>query len=428
MNPETVIDEAKKLATKKDSYTFIRQIGRGAFGTVFLAKDHNGHQVAIKIIKARASLGEFVLGKKPSQVKEGRQEAHMLFGLRHDNIVEIVETYEFKHFLTRGLAIVTEYYAHGSLEQCLKSLMQPPDVKKRLEWYEQLAAGLAFIHMKDIAHRDLKPANILVDSNDNLKIGDVGLAKAIWDMQGFEQLDKETTFEKYMSSVAGSPVYMAPEVWVGRYSITCDVFSIGLVYAMIVECPDPLIPNVRYSNKEYVYGLGWLLSVEEPPRSERATDLLYPPIRTARNDEKDLLEKMLCYDVHSRPTMSEVGEEIQTIRKTYIAEQTRVRRRPPPPVPSSRRQQPMTETSTKIPMFTAAMFVLIVMCYVLHRYDLLVPVLSGLLVVGTIGAIIGILIMTIFTVILMDCLKKFFNELIQSLLRTRQNQPTATNK
>ena len=424
MNPETVIDEAKKLATKKDSYSFIRQIGRGAFGTVFLAKDQNGHQVAIKIIKARASIGQFVLGKKPSQVKEGRHEAHMLFDLRHENIVEIVETYEFKHFLTRGLAIVTEFYAHGSLEQCLKSLTRPPNIPKRLDWYEQLAAGLAFIHMKDIAHRDLKPANILVDSNDNLKIGDVGLAKAIWDMQGFE-LDKETTFEKYMSSVAGSPVYMAPEVWLGRYSIACDVFSIGLVFAMIAECPDPLIPNVRYSDKDYVYGLGWLLSVEEPPRSERATDLLYPRVCSARSDEKDLFEKMLCYDTHSRPAMSEVGEEIRTIRKAYNAEQKR--RRPPPPVPSAHEQQPtMTATSAKMPLFTTVMCVLAVVCYILHKYDLLVSVLTGLLIIGFIAAIIGILLTTIFTVVLMDCLKNFFNELIRNLLRARPNQPVPT--
>ena len=150
MNPETLIDEANKLATKNDSYSFIRQLGRGAFGTVFLAKDHTNddREVAIKIIKAKASLGEFVLRKKPSQVREGQHEAHILCGLRHKNVLEIVETYEFKHRLTRGLAIVTEYCSQGSLEHCLKCLTRPPVITKRLDWYEQLADGLAFIHSK----------------------------------------------------------------------------------------------------------------------------------------------------------------------------------------------------------------------------------------------------------------------------------------
>lgn len=417
MNPETVIDEAKKLATKKDSYTFIRQLGRGAFGTVFLAKDHTNddREVAIKIIKAKASLGEFVLRKKPSQVREGQHEAHILCGLRHKNVLEIVETYEFKHRLTRGLAIVTEYCSQGSLEHCLKCLTRPPVITKRLDWYEQLADGLAFIHSKDIAHRDLKPANILVDSSDNLKIGDVGLAKAIWDMQGFE-IEKDVTFEKYMSSVAGSPAYMAPEVWVGRYSITCDVFSMGLMYAMIAECPDPLVPAVRYSDKNYPYGLGWLLSVEMAPRSRRATELLYLHFHTARDDEKDLMNKMLCYDAHSRPSMNEVGEDIKNIRNAYMAEQAQVReRRPPPPVPTGRRPATKQEDWTKqIPI--AMLLVLLVICYVLHHYGLLGTVLSGLKTIGVYAVIIGLLLLIIVFFILVnsfnvfdDCLKNLKN-------------------
>ena len=62
-------------------------------------------------------------------------------------------------------------------------------------------------------------ANILVDSNYNLKIGDVGLAKAIWDIESDSGEHKDMTFERYMSSVAGTPLYMAPEVWRGEYHL-----------------------------------------------------------------------------------------------------------------------------------------------------------------------------------------------------------------
>lgn len=395
MNPETGIEEAKRLATKKDRYTFIRQLGRGAFGTVFLAKDRtSGCEVAIKIIKARASLGEFVLGKKPSQVKEGRQEANLLFELRHNNILQIVETYEFKHFLTRGLAIVTEYCSQGSLQQCLKELTGPPDVEKRLDWYEQLATGLAFIHMKEIVHRDLKPANILVDSSNTLKIADVGLAKAIWDMQGFS-VESNATFELYMSSVAGTPVYMAPEVWEGHYGVKCDIFSLGLVFVIIAERPNPLIPIAQWSNRDY--GLGKLLSTVVTQRGKRGTSLLQVSSNTARSDEKHLFDKMLRYHPHSRPSMSEVRQEVRMIKKTYQEEQLQPRR------PSLIPWQPRAGEQLAKGIFggmrardkgvicIAILISLTAICYGLYQYDLLVPAVAGLLATLTNAAIIGFL-------------------------------------
>ena len=258
-----------------------------------------------------------------------------------------------------------------------------------------------------------------MDSSDNLKIGDVGLAKAIWDMQGFE-VEKDVTFEKYMSSVAGSPAYMAPEVWVGRYSITCDVFSMGLMYAMIAECPDPLVPAVRYSDKNYPYGLGWLLSVEMAPRSRRATELLYLHFRTARDDEKDLMNKMLCYDAHSRPSMNEVGEDIKNIRNAYMAEQAQIReRRPPPPVPKGRRLgAKQKDWSEQVPAIIATLFVLLAICYALHHYSLLGTVLSGLMAIGVLAVIIGVLLLIIVFIILADCLHK----VLDNCLKNFQNQ------
>ena len=101
-------------------------------------------------------------------------------------------------------------------------------------------------------------------------------------------------------------------------SITCDVFSIGLVYVMIAECPDPLYPCVPHST----FGLGCWLENETPTRSKRATELLDPPLRMARVDEKVLFDEMLCYDTHSRPTMLQVKKEIEKIKTTCSAEQS----------------------------------------------------------------------------------------------------------
>ena len=327
--------EANSIASNGGQYTFVQKIGEGAFGTVFLATDsrNNGRQVAIKIIYGKLTFLEFWQGTNSRRVNEGHQEAQKLFRLKHKNIVEIVRKFDFQGPFERpwswsayrGIAIVTQFYAQGSLEQYLSlrcSRYCLPSFLERILLYQQLAVGLAFIHGQKIAHRDLKLANILVDSNNNLKIGDVGLAKAIYDGKNDSGEHQEMTYQNYMSSCNGTKEYMAPEVWRGRYGLTCDVFSLGLVYVMIAECPNPLIPRVRYQNHKYEEGLGWLLQEEEGSRSMRPTELLYPSFRKVRNDEKALFDKMLCHDTRSRKNISEVERELVRIRDAYTAART----------------------------------------------------------------------------------------------------------
>ena len=309
MNPAVSVSDANRLASKNGAYTFIKKLGRGAFGTVFLAKDKKtGLSVAIKVIHVRASLKDFLFRRKPEQVKEAQQEANLLLELRNERVVEFLGAYEFTgSFFKRGLAIVTEFCCKGSLEQCLTDLPLPPPLDSRLVWYDQLSAGLAYIHEKNIAHRDLKPANILVDSKDNLKIADVGLAKAIWDDQ---QKEVNCTYQQYMSSVAGTPAYMAPEVWNNLYDYKCDVFSIGLVFVMIAECPKPLLPLA-------VKGipLGMLLSEVTSTRQKNPIDLLHPPVHRATADEKNLFNRLLQYNPHRRPDMVVVQQTVRIISR-----------------------------------------------------------------------------------------------------------------
>ena len=316
MSTRITTEEANRHATKNGTYTFIRQLGRGACGTVFLAEERGtsgSGPVAIKLIQAKTSLSDLVLRKKPDRVKEAQQEAKILFGLRNERVVEFVESYEFTNtLLKRGLAIVTEYCSQGSLDQYLQKLQCPPDLEKRLDWYDQLSTGLAFIHNEGIAHRDIKPANILVDSGNNLKIADVGLAKIIWDKLKLQNVTTET-FEHYMSSSVGTRPYMAPEIGNYLYNAKCDVFSIGLVFVMIAECPESLIPLLQWEGE--TYSLGELLN--KTKMSKRATDLLYPTLtlRRACSNEKKLFNKLLQYHPDSRPDMTEVQKEVMEMRR-----------------------------------------------------------------------------------------------------------------
>ena len=86
-----------------------------------------------------------------------------------------------------------------------------------------------------MAHRDLKPDNILIDGDGVLKIADVGLAKAVWDINEGIQGSQDISFDSYMTTVV-TRVFMALEVFDGHYLRECDI-SLGLVFACIIEAP-----------------------------------------------------------------------------------------------------------------------------------------------------------------------------------------------
>ena len=159
-------------------------------------------------------------------------------------ITYLYACFEFKiTWLKPCFAIVMDYCSKGNLqshlEQLIRHHIQSLDFTKKEKWYQQLATALKFIHQQDVVHRDLKPENILVDDAEDLKVANVGLAKALCDEQG-------TSVQEYMQTVAGTPPYMAPEVWEQHYTRSSDVFSLGLVMFVICELPDPLVPWLTF--------------------------------------------------------------------------------------------------------------------------------------------------------------------------------------
>ena len=98
---------------------------------------------------------------------------------------------------------------------------------------------MEYIHRRGITHRDLKPANILVDAADNLKVADVEIAKTLYNKQTAGGSCQEYI---YLETVADARPYLVPEVFGEHYSISSDIFSMGLVVFVICELPNPLEP------------------------------------------------------------------------------------------------------------------------------------------------------------------------------------------
>ena len=310
----TTVDEVNARASNGGQYRAFAEIGKGAFGTVFRARNRQGREVAIKICKTDVGFLQMMMhGVKSSDLlKQAVEEAQHLNNLRHPYVLELLDVYDFTSERGgKGIALVTEYCAKGNLQQYLERFR--PGEEKRFKWCHQLAEAMHYIHSKGITHRDIKPANILIDSDDDMKIGDVGVAKAAWDYGTAIKGIRDVAFQTYMCTKAGTPAYMAPEVLDEHYTKESDIFSLGLVFVMIVESPNELIPYARYAGERKV--LGQLMHDNAKARSCRPVDLLELEIKCATKSEVRLFDHMLEYSYHKRPTAEEVVDEIKAMNR-----------------------------------------------------------------------------------------------------------------
>ncbi|GMU66626.1 MAG: hypothetical protein AMXMBFR36_29000 [Acidobacteriota bacterium] len=198
--------------TRVGRYEVVGEIGRGAMGTVFRARDPKlGREVAIKTIAAAAASGQ----DREEVAERFEREARVAARLTHPGVVGI---YDAGH---EGdtLFLVMELVDGDSLAHRLARGDFPAPVDA-LEIAAQAADALASAHEAGVIHRDVKPANLLLTRSGRVKVSDFGVAKAIG-----EQTDLTRT-----GMMVGSPAYMAPEQVKGMtLDGRSDLFSLGVV-------------------------------------------------------------------------------------------------------------------------------------------------------------------------------------------------------
>lgn len=170
--------------------------------------------------------GKLSRGKSEKEMANLRQEIEILKGLRHENIILLLETFETK----TEFCLVTEY-GQGELFEILeedKSL--PEDVIRSIA--QQLVSALHYLHSNRIIHRDMKPQNILICHGGVVKLCDFGFARAM------------SSNTLVMTSIKGTPLYMSPElVQEQPYNNTVDLWSLGVIlYELFVGQP-PFFTN-----------------------------------------------------------------------------------------------------------------------------------------------------------------------------------------
>ena len=292
-------------------YKLTEELGRGGFGVVYAADhptDDDGRKVAVKIIKSNEQ-SYFIFFTKDSNREMARKELKILAGLKHPGIIRFLNSFEDQFEGTKAVFIVTEFCRYGSLNHYLATFWFWPNERKRIQWCIWLAEALEYLHSEEFAHRDIKPANILVDGNRRLKLGDFGLAKSIQSALGYEHY-----MEMYMKTCAGTPFYLAPEVFDQHYTKACDIFSLGLVFLAIIELPpnhaaylSPLV--MTSSDKVATLGLHYKASKES--RGKEALSLLSNHQPFIRRKWHSLLNSMMQYDYKKRPNIKQVLADLR---------------------------------------------------------------------------------------------------------------------
>ncbi|MCC7343061.1 MAG: serine/threonine protein kinase, partial [Bryobacterales bacterium] len=151
-------------------YEIERELGRGAMGVVYLARDTRiGRSVALKTIR----LSDFADAEKLQRLRERLvREAQSAGILSHENIVTIYDVDE-----QNGLSYISMEYVEGdSLERMLENRRELSR-ETLLSLLRQIAEALDFAHSRGIIHRDIKPPNIMVTPNGRVRINDFGIAK-----------------------------------------------------------------------------------------------------------------------------------------------------------------------------------------------------------------------------------------------------------
>uniref|UniRef100_A0A8D3ARB8 non-specific serine/threonine protein kinase n=1 Tax=Scophthalmus maximus TaxID=52904 RepID=A0A8D3ARB8_SCOMX len=261
------------------------ELGRGSFKTVY-----KGLDTETWVEVAWCELQDRKLSKVERQ--RFKEEAEMLKGLQHPNIVRFYDFWESPLKGKKCIVLVTELMTSGTLKTYLKrfKVMKPKVLRS---WCRQILKGLHFLHTRTppIIHRDLKCDNIFITGpTGSVKIGDLGLATL-----------KAASFAK---SVIGTPEFMAPEMYEEHYDEAVDVYAFGMC---MLEMATSEYPYSECQNAAQIYRK--VTSGVKPGSYNKVMD---PEI-------KEIIGECICQKKEERYTIKDL------LNHAFFAEDTGVR-------------------------------------------------------------------------------------------------------
>ncbi|KAJ3102558.1 Mitogen-activated protein kinase [Phlyctochytrium planicorne] len=284
-------------------YKFKREIGKGAYGTVWAAvNNETNSEVAIKRVGAR-NFEEGILAKRALRELKLLRHLH-----GHENITTFLDC-DINDERNFNELYLVEGLMEADLNQIIKSGQPLTDQHYQYFTY-QVLRGLKWMHSADILHRDLKPGNLLVNSDCELKICDFGLARGVADATG-PFVNTEYVATRY---------YRAPEVVLSpkHYSKALDLWSVGCIFGEL------MLTKIMFKGVDYIDQLQKIFEVLGTPSDPTLTHLCSArvlkylrswPERSKVPFQKifpkadpqalDLLDALLTFDPKNRITAEE---------------------------------------------------------------------------------------------------------------------------
>ena len=272
----------------------IKTLGEGSFGEVYLIKSQKTQlEFALKKIQ---------LKNTKLKIKRILGEVNILKELDHPNIISFKGA--FKSNDDKYLNIITEYVPQGDFEKKIENNYKDKkyfEEKDILNWLFQVCLAIQYLHKKSIIHRDIKPSNIFLMENNIIKLGDFGTSKKISPL-------------KYTKTLAGSPLYSAPELLKEleaienneednvidlSYSYEIDIWSLGVTFCHIMSLEKPfdknedIINNIK-SNKIF---------------NKEKNCYIDKIVEKYSKEFLDLIDEMMTYEPSKRPSIEEILEK-----------------------------------------------------------------------------------------------------------------------
>jgi predicted Ser/Thr protein kinase len=199
----------QKPAAAKARYELLRELGRGATGTVYLALDT---QLQLKVA---LKIAHFQPGASPKQRERFLREARAAAVLDHPNICPVHDVGE-----ENGRLYLTMAYIEGQTLAEVLHACRPMPQRRAVEIVAKLAGALAEVHCRTIVHCHLTPSNVMINRRGEPILIDFGLAR---------RLDRDVPLT-HQGSVLGTPAYMSPEQVNGdAIGPASDQYSLGVI-------------------------------------------------------------------------------------------------------------------------------------------------------------------------------------------------------
>ena len=274
-------------------YRLVRELGRGATGVVYLARDAElDRDVAVKLLHPHLAGTE-----RADALARFFHEARVMASLRHPNVVAVLDMDE------AARRIVMELAAGGTLRDVLRERGARP-LRRCIERHGQILSALGAAHRRGIVHCDLKPANLMFRRDVDLPgvevmLGDFGVAH-LPDAAG------EVQTVKKRAEAIGTLAYMAPEQRRGEVTPAADLYACAVVLFEHVTGKTP------WSRERLMSGV------------RHAEDFLLP--KQVFDGAPSIADEMQAHmlrigdpDPTKRPTTSQALAESQRLRERIIA-------------------------------------------------------------------------------------------------------------